>query len=178
MFDLSLTGLYGPFLEVAFALNLISTWEGLYRSLTTMAQDVEANASSDKLSQELVANLSSRLKTLKLASRTCGLFLCILIFVFLLYGLPNLSCQLLLMLLLWACGGVVPVLSAVLYGMVRYYYPFRIRGAAQAERGRREAAKAAERARARLEEELLSRAEEQGRIIRLDKHDDDEDMPF
>lgn len=168
--DMGLTGVYGAFLEVAFALNLISTWEGLYRNLASMAQSVEANASSDKLSQELVANLSRRLKALKLASRTCGLFLAILVFVFLLYGLPRLPCQPLLMLLLWACGGVVPVLSAVLYGMVRYYYPLRLRGAAQAERRRREAARAAERAKARLEEDLLNRAEEEGRIIRLDKN--------
>ncbi len=168
--DMGLTGTYGSFLEVAFALNLISTWTGLYRSLAAMAQDVEVNASSDALSQRLTTNLKVVLQTLKAASRFSGFVLSCAIFVFLLYGLPRFSCAcepLLITILLWVCGGTVPILSGLLYAIVRFYYPLRIRNARIAEARRQEAIKAAKEAEAKAQDELLDRLEREGKIIRI-----------
>ncbi len=165
--DMQLTGVYGAFLEVAFALNLISTWSGFYSSLTSMAQNVEVNASSDALSERLKKNLNVVLRRVKGASRMSGLVLSCTIFIFLLYGLPRFPCAcepVLLEILLWVCGGTVPLLSGSLYITVRVYYPLRMRSARLAEEGRR----AAQAAQAKAQEELLDRLEREGKIIRID----------
>lgn len=172
--NLSLIGDYGSFLEVAFALNLISTWEGLYRSLTAQFQRHEAEASSDRFSQALVASLGEALKWLRRISRASGLSLSILIFLFLLYGLPESLSSEGIVALLWVCGGVVPALAAMQLVMVRYYYPSLRSIADKIEQRTRTARAARERARAELEEEILARAEEEGRIRRLDQGDDSE----
>ena len=155
---------YGSFLEVAFALNLISTWTGFYQTLVLLAQDVQENASSDSASRALAANLGRNLKRLKTASQWWGLAMSAVVFLFLLYGIPWESHRLALTFTLWLSGGGMPLLSLILYLMVRHYYPLRLRSAAKW-------AEEARRALERMEEEFLERAESEGRIIRLDKTD-------
>lgn len=166
--DIATANPYGAFLEVAFALNLISTWDGFYKNLSARAQNAEDNASSDETSQRLVSSQRVWLRRLKWWSKRFGFILSCLIFIFLLYGLPTWQTTY-LMLLLWLCGGTMPSLALVMFWMVRYYY-VKIRRAKEVEDRRQEADQAAALAKRRADEELLTKLEREGRIVRLDKN--------
>ena len=166
MLDPSQIAHYGSFLEVAFAINLISTWEGFYRYLGAKTKKVEAGKVN--VTDELFATFVGKVDKLKRFSKLLGLALAFVIALLLLYGLPKMHSALIL-LLLWVCGGALPLLAIVLYVMASYYYPSKMYEAAANDK------QAVEDARARLVEDrmTLDQAQIELHILRPDNNNEE-----